>query len=81
MVFSIVDVVGVVTGSRDPWRYWSDLKRKMKTEGVTQLYENIVQLKLTPSDGKRYLTDAATTEQLLRIIQSILSSKAEPLKM
>lgn len=79
--FSVVDVVGVLTESREPRRYWSDLKRKLKAEGATQLYENIVQLKLLSSDGKRYKTDVATTEQLLRIIQSIPSRKAEPLKL
>ena len=79
--FSVVDVVGVLTESSEPRRYWSDLKRKMKAEGADQLYENIVQLKLMSSDGKRYKTDVATTEQLLRIIQSIPSPKAEPLKL
>ncbi len=78
--FSVVDVVRALTGSSEPRRYWSDLKRKMKSEGAVQLYENIVQLKLMSSDGKRYKTDVATTEQLLRIIQSIPSPKAEPLK-
>lgn len=65
--FSVVDVIHVLTGSENPRRYWSDLKRKLKSEGATQLYENIVQLKMKSSDGKNYKTDAATTEQLLRI--------------
>lgn len=78
--FSIVDVIHVLTGSENPRRYWSDLKRKLKSEGATQLYENIVQLKMMSSDGKSYKTDAATTEQLLRIIQSIPSPRAEPVK-
>lgn len=78
--FSIVDVIHVLTGSENPRRYWSDLKRKLKSEGATQLYENIVQLKMVSSDGKSYKTDAATTEQLLRIIQSIPSPRAEPVK-
>jgi len=78
--FSIVDVIDVLTGSENPRRYWSDLKRKLKGEGATQLYENIVQLKMVSSDGKSYKTDAATTEQLLRIIQSIPSPRAEPVK-
>ena len=78
--FSIVDVIDVLTGSENPRRYWSDLKRKLKAEGATQLYENIVQLKMMSSDGKSYKTDAATTEQLLRIIQSIPSPRAEPVK-
>ena len=78
--FSVVDVIRVLTGSENPRRYWSDLKRKLKSEGATQLYENIVQLKMMSSDGKNYKTDAATTEQLLRIIQSIPSPRAEPVK-
>lgn len=79
--FSIVDVVAVLTDSENPRRYWSDLKRKLKVEGADQLYEKIVQLKMRSSDGKRYATDVADTEQLLRIIQSIPSPKAEPFKM
>lgn len=79
--FSIVDVVAVLTDTDNPRRYWSDLKRKLKAEGAVELYEKIVQLKLLSSDGKRYLTDVASTEQLLRIIQSIPSPKAEPFKM
>lgn len=79
--FSIVDTVAVLTESENPRRYWSDLKRKLKAEGADQLYENIVQLKLLSADGKRYNTDVANTEQLLRIIQSIPSPKAEPFKM
>lgn len=79
--FSIVDVVGALTDAGNPRRYWSDLKRKLKAEGATELYEKIVQLKLLSSDGKRYSTDVADTEQLLRIIQSIPSPKAEPFKM
>ena len=78
--FSVVDVVGVLTNSENPRRYWSDLKRKLKMEG-SQLYEKIVQLKMKSSDGKYYKTDVADTEQLLRIIQSIPSPKAEPFKM
>jgi len=78
--FSIVDVVEVLTDSPNPRRYWSDLKRKLKKEG-SQLYAEIVQLKMPTSDGKSYLTDVATTEQLFRIIQSILSPKAEPFKL
>ena len=78
--FSVVDVIHVLTGSENPRRYWSDLKRKLKSEGATQLYENIVQLKMKSSDGKNYKTDAATTEQLLRVIQSIPSPRAEPVK-
>ena len=76
--FSIIDVISVLTGTANPRRYWSDLKRKLKAEGANELYEKIVQLKMLSSDGKRYKTDVANTEQLLRIIQSIPSPKAEP---
>ena len=78
--FSIIDVIAVLTGTANPRRYWSDLKRKLKAEGANELYEKIVQLKMLSSDGKRYKTDVANTEQLLRIIQSIPSPKAEPFK-
>lgn len=78
--FSIVDVIAVLTDSDNPRRYWSDLKRKLAKEG-SQLYANIVQLKLPSSDGKLYKTDVATTEQLFRLIQSIPSPKAEPFKL
>ena len=78
--FSIIDVISVLTGTANPRRYWSDLKRKLKAEGANELYERIVQLKMLSSDRKRYKTDVANTEQLLRIIQSIPSPKAEPFK-
>ena len=78
--FSIIDVISVLTGTANPRRYWSDLKRKLKAEGANELYEKIVQLKMLSSDGKRYKTDVANTEQLLRIIKSIPSPKAEPFK-
>lgn len=78
--FSIIDVISVLTGTANSRRYWSDLKRKLKAEGANELYEKIVQLKMLSSDGKRYKTDVANTEQLLRIIQSIPSPKAEPFK-
>ena len=78
--FSIIDVIRVLTGSENPRRYWSDLKRKLKMEGADELYENIVQLKMRAPDGKMRLTDVANTEQLLRIIQSIPSPRAEPMK-
>ena len=80
--FSIIDVVNVLTDSKNPRRYWSDLKRKMKEEeGADQLYENIVQLKLKAPDGKMRETDVADMQGLFRIIQSIPSPKAEPFKM
>lgn len=78
--FSIVDVISVLTGTENPRRYWSDLKRKLKAEGAVEVYEKIVQLKMTAPDGKKRLTDVANTEQLLRIIQSVPSPKAEPFK-
>ena len=75
--FSVVDVCQVLAQVDNPRRYWSDLKRKLKDEG-SELYEKIVQLKMkSPKDGKKYNTDVADTEQLLRIIQSIPSKKAE----
>lgn len=80
--FSVVDVIAVLTDSDIPRRYWSDLKRKLHDdEGFSQLYEKIVQLKLrSPLDGKKYATDAADTETMLRIVQSVPSPKAEPIK-
>ena len=79
-VFSIVDTIEALTGTDNPRRYWSDLKRKLKAEG-SQMYENIVHLKMLAPDGKMRQTDVANTEQLLRLIQSIPSPKAEPFKM
>lgn len=80
--FSIVDIIGVLTESKNPRRYWSDLKRKMKDEeDAIQLYGKIVQLKLESSDGKKYNTDTADMQGIFRIIQSIPSPKAEPFKM
>ncbi|MCL2135844.1 MAG: Bro-N domain-containing protein [Candidatus Bathyarchaeota archaeon] len=78
--FSIIDVIEVLTNTDNPRRYWSDLKRKMKSEG-SQLYEKIVQLKMPAPDGKMRQTDVADTSQILRIIQSIPSPKAEPFKL
>ena len=78
--FSIVDVISVLTGTENPRRYWSDLKRKLKKEGAVELYEKIVQLKMLSSDGKRYKTDVANTEQLLRMSQSVRAPEAEHCK-
>ena len=79
--FSIVDVVGVLTESPNPNNYWKVLKKRLKEEG-NESVTNCNQLKLkSPKDGKRYATDVANTEQLLRIIQSIPSKKAEPFKL
>ena len=70
-----------MTETKNARRYWSDLKRKLdEEEGFTELYEKIVQLKLTANDGKNYSTDTADTETIFRIIQSIPSPKAEPFK-
>lgn len=77
--FSVVDVVEILTGSSVPKRYWSDLKKKLTNEG-SQLYEEIVQLKLEAADGKKYATDCLDTQGLLRLIQSVPSPKAEPFK-
>lgn len=80
--FSVVDVVGILTESSNPRRYWSDLKKKLKNEeGAFQLYGKIVQLKLESRDGKKYVTDVADMQGIFRIIQSIPSPKAEPFKM
>ncbi len=79
--FSIVDVCQVLTESADGRKYWNKLKQRLKDEG-SELVTKCHQLKLkSPKDGKRYKTDVANTEQLLRIIQSIPSKKAEPFKM
>ena len=77
--FSIIDVIAVLTDSPNPRKYWSVLKTRLKAEG-SQLTTNCSQLKMESSDGKFYLTDVADTEQLLRLIQSIPSKKAEPFK-
>ncbi len=78
--FSIVDVVGVLTDSPNPNNYWKVMKHRMAKEG-SELVTNCNQLKMQSSDGKYYKTDVADTEQLLRLIQSIPSPKAEPFKM
>jgi hypothetical protein len=77
--FSIVDVVAVLTDSPSPRTYWSVLKNRLKKEG-SELATNCSQLKMKSADDKNYLTDVADTEQLLRLIQSIPSPKAEPFK-
>ena len=80
--FSVIDVVQVLTDSTNANRYWSDLKRKLAHEaGSEQPYEKIVRLKLTAPDGKQRETDCATAETLLRIVQSVPSPKAEPIKL
>lgn len=82
-LFSVVDVIGVLTEqptSRGATLYWGKLKQRLREEG-SQLLTNCQQLKMKASDGKRYNTDVADTEQLLRLIQSIPSPKAEPFKL
>lgn len=78
--FSVVDVVAVLTESKDPAAYWRKLKQRLKEEG-NETVTNCHGLKMTAADGKKRMTDVATTEQLLRIIQSIPSPKAEPFKL
>jgi hypothetical protein len=79
--FSVVDVLAILTGSTRPRKYWSDLKASMSSkEGWSELSANIGQLKLAASDGKYYRTDATDTQTILRIIQSVPSPRAEPIK-
>ena len=78
--FSIVDVISVLTDSPNPQTYWRVMKKRLKDEG-NETVTNCNALKMTAADGKKRLTDVATTEQLLRIIQSIPSPKAEPFKL
>jgi len=78
--FSIIDVIAILTESTNPNNYWKVLKYRLKQEG-SQSVTNCNQLKLESSDGKKYLTDVADTENLLRLIQSIPSPKAEPFKL
>ena len=77
--FSIIDIIEILTGTDRPRKYWSDLKAKLKKEG-SELSEKIGQLKMEAEDGKTRLSDVADTKQLLRLIQSIPSPKAEPFK-
>ena len=81
--FSIVDVISVLTDqktTRGASTYWAVLKKRLAAEGASELLTNCKQLKMTATDGKKRLTDVAATEQLLRIIQSVPSPKAEPFK-
>ena len=78
--FSIIDVIAILTDSSVPKRYWSDLKKKLHKEG-SEAYEKIVRLKMSAPDGKQRETDCFSTEDLLRVIQSIPSPKAEPFKL
>ena len=78
--FSVVDVIGVLTESSNPKRYWTDLRAKLVLEG-SELYENIVQLKLKAKDGKYRSTDVLDTEGIFRLIESVPSKSAEPFKL
>jgi hypothetical protein len=78
--FSIVDIIEILTESVNPRKYWSVLKTRLKKEG-SEVATNCSHLKLIASDGKKYLTDVADTETLLRLIQSVPSPKAEPFKL
>jgi hypothetical protein len=78
--FSIVDIIGILTESPNPRKYWSVLKTRLKQEG-SELTTKCSQLKMQSADGKFYMTDVADTEQILRLIQSIPSPKAEPFKV
>ena len=78
--FSVVDVISALTNSNTPKRYWSDLKKKLSEEG-SELYENIVRLKLKAQDGKLRETDTLDTKGILRLIESVPSPKAEPFKL
>ena len=77
--FSVVDIIEILTESDRPRKYWNDLKKKLSLEG-SQLSEEIGQLKLPASDGKNYATDVLSTKNILRLVQSIPSPKAEPFK-
>lgn len=79
--FSVIDVIAILSESKEPKRYWSDLKRKLNKEaGSDQPYEKIVRFKMLATDGKMRDTDATDAETMLRIVQSIPSPKAEPIK-
>ena len=78
--FSIIDIISVLVETDRPRKYWADLKKKLETEG-SKVSEKIGQLKMKAPDGKMRLTDVADQEQLFRLIQSIPSPKAEPVKL
>jgi hypothetical protein len=78
--FSVVDVVGILTDSANPGTYWRVLKSRLSAEGGAETVTKCNRLKMRAADGKQRLTDAADTETLLRIIQSVPSPKAEPIK-
>src|SRR5260370_22157444 len=77
---SVIDVIALLTDAPKPRQYWFDMKRTVHAEGFREVSEKIRQLRMTASDGKQRLTDAADTETLLRLIQSVPSPNAEPFK-
>ena len=78
--FSVIDVIAILTESERPRKYWSDLKKKLTNEGYIEVSEKIGQLKMMAPDGKMREIDAADAETMLRIVQSVPSPKAEPIK-
>mgnify|MGYP001477612916 CR=1 FL=1 len=78
--FSVVDIIGVLTGSIDPRKYWNKLSQRLREEG-SELVTNCHQLKFLAKDGKYYASDAADVETVLRLVQSVPSPKAEPIKL
>ena len=78
--FSVVDAVGLLSEAADPRSYWGHLKAKLADEGADQTLQNLQQLHMEAADGKQRLTDCADAETMLRIVQSIPSPKAEPVK-
>ena len=79
--YSVVDIVGVLSQSQNPSRYWSELRKKLMEEsGTSELFDNIEQLKMPGKDGKMYPTDCANAETVFRIVQSVPSPRAEPFK-
>jgi len=79
--FSVVDVIGALTDSKNPRNYWNMLKKRLKEEEQSELYTNCVQLKMQAKDGKMRTTDTLDTEGIFRLIESVPSPKAEPFKM
>ena len=79
--FSIIDVIEVLTNTDRPRKYWSDLKNKLLSEGLNETSDFFGQLKMPAADGKNRLTDCANTQGILRIVMSVPSPKAEPLKL
>lgn len=79
--YSVVDIIAFLTESENPRRYWSDLKRRVSFEGFEEVYARCARLKMLAADGKQHLTDTANRETIFRIVQSVPSPRAEPLKL